>query len=352
MSENSISSKFSPQRFKLELLAQYEKTLAPGEYYPEDILQNTVNIMAIQAAQLASYAFNFLGADLDPEIATGTALDRCGQKVGINERYTATFSYAELIIVREEGYKPVVIPAGTEFSLDGIIFESTHDLAIDQQILRVRSIDIGSLNIMPREAVLVSPIVGITAISSITFYNQGRNTENDEEFRIRVLNAYYQPVFGDYINQLQQEFTALQGGQQIYADSVLTIYPIFPSLTYPPYGIPDDSTMQAIQEQLSRLITFGISRCEVIAPSPVPLDITVMGLVPNTVEIRTQIIQVIRQYFESIRNPGANFVGWQMQQLIGNLAASINNITPSELKPPINNGEFFVLGNIHFIEVG
>ena len=350
----SSSSPYSREDIQRRILANFESLLIPGESYPEDAILNNARIMADSITQTISYAYENLGEDLNPYTAKGVALDRAGQKVGINTRYPSTKAYAELSIIRDTGFPAKILPAGTEFTLSGKIFKSVVDLAIDEDVLRVDSEVEGLLGIFATEASLVSPVVGFNTINTVLFFVDGRNSENDESYRIRVLEGFYQPNFGNaafYNTILKKQFPNLEAAQVVSENSSLKAYPIFSKTTYPPYGVPDAPMLEAINDYLDSQKTFGIANTFTIAPEYSAEDITITALVPNTVETQKAVTTAIENYFNSIRKPGVAYVGSQLMQMILPLVSSIDDLIPSEVKTPPRNGTFYVLGAITFKEV-
>lgn len=348
------SSQYNSTTIKRQIVAEFEKHLTPGEYYPEDVVSNNADILAKSVTQAVAYAFNNLGEDLDPLTATEIALDRAGQKVGINSRYPSSKAFANINILRDPNFPAIILPAGTEFTLEGSIFISAVDLPIDKSNLRVEAEDNGLLAIYSTEASLISPIVGFETVHEVIFFIDGRDPENDEEFRVRVLEAFYQPNFGNaafYKTLLKTQFPTLEDAQIVFVNTTLQAYPIFSSLTYPPYGVPNQAMLNEINIFLEEQKTFGISNTYTSSANPVVLDIEIAGLVPNTIETQTKITTSVHNYFNSIRRPGVPYIGSQLLQMILPSIDSIDSLTPSEVKNPTKNGDFFVLGTLSFKEV-
>ena len=350
----SSSSPYNKSDIERRILANFYTLLTPGESYPEDVIINNARIMAESTTQSLAFAYENLGEDLNPYTAEGIALDRAGQKVGINSRYTSTKAYADLSIIRDSNFPATILPKGTEFTISGKIFISIEDLAIDKDTLRVDAEEQGLLSIFATESSLVSPVVGFNTINKVLFFIDGRNNENDEEFRIRVLEAFYQPNFGNaafYKTLLKSQFPTLEDSQIIFENSSLKSYPIFSKTTYPPYGVPDAPMLDTINLYLDSQKTFGIANTYTLASESIKLDVIITGLVPNTVETQTKVTTAINNYFNSIRRPGVSYIGSQLMQMILPLVSSIDDLIPSEVKNPPKNGSFYVLGTLTFKEV-
>ena len=350
----SNSSLYNSNDIKRQVLAEFEKLLTPGESYPEDVVLNNADIIAKSLTQAIAFAYNNLGEDLDPYTALGIALDRAGQKVGINFRYPSTKAFADVTIIRDPNFPKSILPKGTEFTLEGKIFISTEDLPTTQSNLRIESEDDGLLAIYPTEASLISPIVGFETVNEVVFFVDGRNKENDEKFRVRVLEAFYQPNFGNaafYNTLLKTQYPTLEDAQIISENTSLKAYPIFSNLTYPPYGVPTQDMLNEINSFLEEQKTFGISDTFTLSATPIILNIEISGLVPNTVETQKAITTAVTNYFNSIRRPGIPYIGSQLLQMILPSVSSIDALTPSELKQPSKNGEFYILGTLSFKEV-
>lgn len=347
------SSQYNISSIKNNITSEFEKLLSPGEYYPEDTIVNNADIMARSIVQALAFAYNNIGEDLDPWTALGSALDRAGQKVGINHRYPSSKSFADITIKQDPNFSSRILPKGTEFSLEGKIFISIEELTTNKNNLRVESKEEGLLAIYPTEASLINPIVGFETINEVVFFVDGRNNENDEEFRTRVLEAFYQPNFGNgafYKTLLKTKYPSLEDAQIVFENTSLKAYPIFSNLTYPPYGIPNQAMLNEINTFLEEQKTFGISYTLTLAAKPISLDIEISGLIPNTIETQQAITTAITNYFNSIRKPGVPYIGSQLLQMILPSVSSIDDITPSELKQPTQNGDFYILGTLTFKE--
>jgi len=176
----------------------------------DDSVVSAVAFMSAKVAQKAIKDIAIVEAQLFPESAVGSLLDRSARLFGVPARRGAIGSSTSVRIVAEESTQYVV---GThEFvNQNGILFELEENVTIGSQgfsYARVRSVDTGSkTNVSPNTILTVTPQpVGHIGCTNEYIATGGADEESDEVFRLRILNnmnILSQSTI-EYFNQLFQ----------------------------------------------------------------------------------------------------------------------------------------------------
>lgn len=353
---SSLKFDATPPDFQEAVIARVQASLKPGEYLDEDVLSVSAKVAGEILAQAAQYQKYTVSSSSNPYIAESEALNKAASYVGIQERYTPQKAYANIKVFRDTAFPPQVLAAGSQLSLSGQNFISDEELPADKDQVRATAVEEGFLNIYPTEAVLQDGGISFLQNAEVLFFADGRNAESDSEFRIRVLQAFRNPTY--YPNeaglnaQFKQDFPDLRNISVQRSTQIVYIYPLFQQSSFPPYGIPNQATLDEMRKAYENFNTIGLDAAQVLAPQAVALDISIVGLTPDTQEMRKKLTQRIQTYFETIQRPGQEYKGWDLIRFLGNeQESSINDVFPSGIITPDTIQKFFVLGKITFQNV-
>lgn len=161
-----------------------------------DISDNSVlNATAFGVAKVGQKCLKdiaIVNARIFPDTATGSDLDISAALFGVAPRKGALGSSTYVRVYAEVG---TVYPQGTVFvSIDGVRFISEEPATIlnsnGYTYIKVRSVDVGSYtNVAPNTIINVtSPPAGHISCTNEYYAIGGRDTEDDEMFRIRIKN--------------------------------------------------------------------------------------------------------------------------------------------------------------------
>lgn len=161
-----------------------------------DISDNSVlNATAFGVAKVGQKCLKdiaIVNARIFPDTATGSDLDISAALFGVAPRKGALGSSTYVRVYAEVG---TVYPQGTVFvSIDGVRFTSEEPATIlnsnGYTYIKVRSVDVGSYtNVAPNTIINVtSPPAGHISCTNEYYAIGGRDTEDDEMFRIRIKN--------------------------------------------------------------------------------------------------------------------------------------------------------------------
>ena len=161
--------------------------------------------------------------------ATGDALDNRAAEQGL-KRYAATYAVKKAYFADSEG-TPISVPMGSRFSTvsdTSPINYTVIDYFYDESGLYVpgyyqlRCEEAGTIgNQYSGTLVNITFIKGVATAEMSTLLIPSRNTETDEEFRVRYFAALNQKAFGGNIADYREKVTALSGV------SAVQIYPVW-----------------------------------------------------------------------------------------------------------------------------
>src|SRR5215831_10507371 len=176
------------------------------------IANSVARVMSDAMAGLAHLVLRYidwLSLQLLPDTAESEWMDRHGNiwlvnADGTTGRKVATYAQGEVVATGIEGF---VVPAGTQLSILGVIYETTADITMGSAPTNVpaRALTAGSIgNADSGTSVdFISPISGIDAQATVVEMTGGADTETDDQLRARVLFRIRNPPMGgsaaDYI---------------------------------------------------------------------------------------------------------------------------------------------------------
>ena len=219
------------------------------------------------------------------------------------------------------GTNTTVIPAGTIFAVTDLQYVVQADATISSgtATVSVKAIDIGSkFNLTASTKLTISSAIsGVTSTATAIAISGGTDKESASSYRSRILSRIQNPPQGgsksDYVAWAKTMSGVtrawcypLEGGAGTATVRFMMddIYPIVAGSTTPgENGIPtstDVTNMTAIIEA-NRPITAVVT---VVAPTPVPLNLTITGLMNNDVTTKANVTNEIYNAIVRDSEPG------------------------------------------------
>lgn len=191
--------------------------------------------------------------------ATGDALDNRAAEQGL-KRYAATYAIKKAYFEDIEG-APISVPMGARFSTvsdTSPVNYTVIDYFYDESGLHVpgyyqlRCEEAGTIgNQYSGALVNITFIKGVAKSEMSTLLNPARDTETDEEFRVRYFASLNQKAFGGNIADYREKVTALSGV------SAVQIYPVWNgggtvklSIIDPEYNPVSSEYIKEVQEYI------------------------------------------------------------------------------------------------------
>lgn len=263
-----------------------------------------------------------------PQTATGEQLDLHGAQRGVTRR-AATKATG---VVSFSRYLPLsfdlVVPKGTVCATSGdpvVEYETTVEAVLKSGDLTIE---------VPVEAVvagtsgnaaagyvttLVNPPVGINYAANETPITGGQDPEEDEEYRVRVLDAYAHSPNGanaDYYREIalrQEGITLAKVIPQANGKGTVTLY------IWGEDASPSAETVQAVQDMLNQQREIGVT-VTVKAAKKAPISVMVKLKLPEEVDFQwatEQTKAAINAFFET-RGIGEGFFLMELTRVVLN----------------------------------
>ena len=355
MSQDSLKYNTTQPDLEVIIRSRIQKELAPNTFLSTDTINNTSSVLASAIYNATQYVKSNIASQVSPFLATGRNLEFIGLKYGVTSRFPSSQSFCTLSIKRDPNFPAQILAQGTKIDIEGSIFITEEDLALDQSIIKATSEEFGSLEIVPTYGTFENKLQSFEEVVTVEFFTDGKNSENDDEFRSRIINAMKNPLFYPNESGIQEEIKknipSVRGIKTEVNSGQIYIYPICQQDLFPPYGIPNKATLEQIQKFVDTIDTYGIRNIQVVTPETEVTDMILYSIRPDTVTVREQIIKLIEQYFNTISVPGTPYNGTDLRNIISSVVglASYNEMLPNSVIYP-SDKKFFILGKIEFLE--
>lgn len=265
----------------------------------------------------------------------------------------------------------LVVPASLQFIRDdGATFTSVAGVraAGFSAALFVQADDAGALGNTPAATVLTLVDQGTTpdglgtdATVGGEGLGGGADTEALEGFRARVLARKRNPPQGGSARDYEAwAFDALDVVTAVYVDSFendsRSVWVQF-TVSDQPNGIPTVQQVAVVQDYLSDPLRRPVTaRVFVSAPNPVPVDVTIQALSPDTLDIRASIRAELTAVFLDRARPGtptANFRlyrSWLDEAISRAVGEDGHDLRVPATDRVFWTGQYPVLGNISYTD--
>lgn len=213
------------------------------------------------------------------------------------------------------------------------------------------------------ELTLTSPLAGVDAVGIVQFGELGGGTdiESDAALRVRILDAYRNPVSTFNVAAIERKARAVSGVTRIWVEEItplvgqVTIYFTRDNDTN---IIPSASEVQAVKDALLEIKPAHVDSADVIvaAPTPITVDFSFNNtLVPNTSTMQAAVKASLEAYFADETAVGkdltaANYLSAIQNTVDIDTGAGVVSFTLSAPSGDvaIAAGELPVLGAVNF----
>lgn len=259
-----------------------------------------------------------------PQTASGTYLDYHAQLRGLSRNEAAKAVGSLRFSVEKTLTEDVAIPAGTVCMTAGLVrFVTTQAgvLPAGEWSVEVpaQAAEAGAGGNTPADTVRAMEVapVSIAACSNPVPFSGGREKEDDETLRSRILDTYRRMPNGTNAAYYESQALTMEG---VAAASVLpknrgvgTVDVVIADRD----GIPDSALLAAVQADLEKKREIAVD-LRVLAPTPVTIDVAVQvaareGYAP--IEVQNQVKTAISGYFDGTLLAGDVLLA-QLGQLI------------------------------------
>lgn len=253
------------------------------------------------------------------------------------------------------GNPGAVIPFGTIVSsFDGVMYQTTAVATFTGTSIVVPIIDFDTGSAGNRTAgqtvSLLSPIPGVANNAIASTITGGTDLESDENLRARFLARIKQPPQGgskaDYVNWAlaipgvtRAWCYPLEGG----AGTVTVRFMM--DNTYS-NGIPLPGDVSTVNTALSILkpVTANLT---VAAPTAVPLNLTITALNPLTSDVKTAVIQSLKDLISAEATPGGTIYISHIREAISNAYGEVDHVLTIPTANVVNTtGNITTMGTI------
>lgn len=236
--------------------------------------------------------------------ANGLSLDDAVANFG-RVRFSGTPSVSQILVDANLGTK---IPKGFIVSTeDGILFGTKVGITIQGPgtLIPVESLEIGVENNVYQNTItkIVNPIAGLIGVTNPGAATGGSNIESDDMLRLRNLEALREPATGDNISQYKLWVREVKGVGN------LKVLPTTPTKGYVTIIIADVEGQPASAELVESVLNYinGVKPVNAgVYVNPATNKSLDMSMKVTLAEgyilqdIKTEIIEVIKQYFKDI----------------------------------------------------
>jgi len=294
-------------------------------------------------------------------LAEGELLERHGLDIGLT-RLPPSVAIGNLTMITTVG---TVIPANTRFlRSDDVAFLSSIEVeaTTTETTVPVRAEEEGVAgNTDPATPMrLETPISGVgpdTIEVDTDGITGGAEVENDASFRSRILLRKRNPPHGgspaEYVGWARERSTVTR----VYVRRAtpqpgsVTVYFMTDDVTA--NGIPNAGEVSALQSHLEDRAPAS-AEVIVLAPGPVPVNVTVTNLVPNSIEVQDAVRAELVAMFRRRAEPGTadeSFVfsrSWIAEAVAMATGEYRHELTLPAGDVSCGDGEIAVLGTLNF----
>jgi uncharacterized phage protein gp47/JayE len=295
------------------------------------IANSVARVMSDAMAGLAHLVLRYidwLSLQLLPDTAESEWLDRHGNiwlvnADGTTGRKVATYAQGEVVATGIEGF---VIPAGTQLSILGVIYETTADITMGSAPTNVaaRALTAGSIgNADSGTSVdFISPISGIDAQATVVEMTGGADTETDDQLRARVLFRIRNPPMGGSAADYIEWALSVPGVTRAWAapemgPGTMTVRFMMDDLRSDNRGLPMPDDCVMVHDYIDTVRPVTVKDFFVEAPVPFYYSITISNLDQDTADVQARIEQSIKAMEYQKSKPGQTMYRTWVEEAIG-----------------------------------
>ena len=232
-------------------------------------------------------------------------LDKHGEELGMARRPAEPARG----IVRLEATDEIIVAAGALFRRsDGVEYRATLDAVLPGSGALDVSV-VATTDGKATSALAGTPLQIVDGVSGDALATVqggilgGRDVEDDEAFRARILFRKRNPPHGgsaaDYVLWTSEE----SGVSRVFVERLwmgagsVRVFPLMDDLF--PDGIPDAAAVLRVRDHIEMVRPAG-AVVTVAAPAPVPIDVVISGMEPDTSEVREAVKAELRAAFRRL----------------------------------------------------
>lgn len=283
-------------------------------------------------------------------------------------RKAATYA---VLVATLSGPAGTVVPQGTQFSNNGILFQSTADATLGGTSIltpiSVRALTSGIVGNLPMNTALslVVAISGVTASATVTgITSYGVDIESIDSLRDRVLFRIRKPPMGgdadDYVAWAREVpgVTRAWAAPHEVALGTVTVRFMMDDLRASIGGYPIKADCDAVAAHIATVRPVTVSDIYVVAPVPQPVNLAISDLSPDTPSTRAAALSslsaMIKQRAAPARAVNGSLVpaqtiyaAWQSEAISAAEGVDHFDLTTTDAVMA-NGGRMGTLGSVTF----
>ncbi|HWL06719.1 MAG TPA: baseplate J/gp47 family protein [Xanthobacteraceae bacterium] len=355
----------------LERSRQSLRTNLPGT--DAWVWPNNLNVVAKVFAGIVFEVFAFaeyISRQMFAQTADGDSLDRHGNEYGM-PRLPAEPARG-VVVLTTTG--PVTVEPSAVFERgDGVRYRSLTPASIggtgtlEVEVVAVANGKAGSLDAGAPLALVAGVTGPATAVVGAGGIVGGADVEDDEAYRQRILFRKRYPPHGGSASDYVMWAKSVSGVSRVFVERLwagagtVRIFVLMDDLY--PHGIAPDGEVARVADYIAAVCPAG-AMVTVAAPTPVPVNITITGLEPDTTSVREAVLSELRDAFARESRPagtdtthgGMSFLSvptsfsrsWIWQAVANATGETRHIVTAPAADVTLNPGEIATLGTVTF----
>lgn len=334
-----------------------------GTIIPFDTKFQTSNGVVLETLAAATVATNTKSV---------SSLTRSGTTVTATTTTAHTFATGMTITIAgavETDYNgsfEIVVTSATTFTYEITATPSTPatgtiTAAADMASISVQSDDFGlNTNVdAGSQITITSPIAGLNDTAFVQYGGiaGGADLESDDDFRVRVLDRWQNPVAHFNVQAIINKAKEITGVTRVWVEEntpalgQVTIYFMRGS------SIPTAGEIEDVKNKILEIKPANTTDANVIvgAPTPITINFNFTSLTPNTTDMQNAITESLQQLFAEGTNVGENLSRFAYESAIYNTVDTVSGdrVSAFSLSVPagdvaIASGELAVLGTVTY----
>jgi len=217
----------------------------------------------------------------------------------------------------------------------------------------------------------LSIVSGVSGDATVEVYGDivgGADVEDIESYRSRILFRKRFPPHGGSVPDYVRWAREVSGVTRVYVEPLwfgagtVRVFVLMDDLYV--NGIPSPDAVARVQDHIDLVKPAG-AIVTVAAPSPVPVDVTISGLVPDTVPLREQVVASLREAFlrqgrvagnaapisslSFVATPFTFSRSWIWQAVANASSEERHTVIAPAADVSLAPGQFPILGNVTFV---
>jgi uncharacterized phage protein gp47/JayE len=299
---------------------------------------------------------DWLALQLLPDTAETEWLDRqAAIWLPGNGRKPATFASGSVTVT---GISGSVLPSGTQLTGNtGAVYQTTEQIVVGLVAtpVDVRAIDPGIAGNLEAGSTmnLVTAIAGLDSTASVEVMTGGVDAETDAELRERVLERIQKPPMGGDVDDYVAWAKQLPGVTRAWCASemgpgTVTVRFMMDDLRADNNGFPLPADCVEVEAYIDTKRPVAVADLFVVSPIPMPVDMQIRNLSPNTIAMVNAIEASCISMFRERAVPGQIFYRAWVDEAISAAGTVHYDLILSDAVPP-DRGHLPILGTIIYL---